>query len=612
MSRWILPLTVGLMACSPTPTSTIDDTELASSPFPIAPPPPDDSYQEKASFDDKLDILLSADRAPSAFAGAFLQLARAWESGRAPANDLEADAFAILDAADPEVQDGVVRTLAAVRAHPPTDMERLYDASFLHASADTVVTVDRLAHAVATELHDGLTLGGPIDECRDAERAGAPRVEACFDVDGDVPGLCPRVCEVVTPGLTVRTNGHVPRLSAGQYFDHEVERSCTIDPVTGRDNCEVLTSPDCTGPQVDGTCLAVPTVRRGDSVTLRGYGFFDVDAAVRMRGAQPLDHDELVQAHVCGDVRTPADAPNDCAIADRLRFTVPSVPYGLYNVTVEVPNTADIPEFDRETYTSFFLGQVMLRVVPPDDATYQLVAEELHCIDETGRFDVTGSDEIGIRILTTAISATGEIGPMTDTQAFDLGDVDSGERRDLDRVLFSARVDAGLSLAVVGFEIDNREAYESNVRGFEEAYALILESNWNKIAETLGGLTEAGVTAAGYAEFSKIAGEAVEFGFNAIVALWAPADLVMEDSEGLPSITLGEVTSPGFPLPDVRQRTTYGGIEVTVEPCADTDEEDRPECDASARAQSQYRERRQYRSDSERSAYQLTIRYNRL
>lgn len=83
----------------------------------------------------------------------------------------------------------------------------------------------------------------------------------------------------------------------------------------------------------------------------------------------------------------------------------------------------------------------------------------------------------------------------------------------------------------------------------------------------------------------------------AIVALWAPADLIIEDTIALSTLDLATLTNANFPAPPEVEFTTNGGIEVKVVP---------------VNKDVQYRERREYHSDDEDSNYHITLRYNRL
>ena len=83
-----------------------------------------------------------------------------------------------------------------------------------------------------------------------------------------------------------------------------------------------------------------------------------------------------------------------------------------------------------------------------------------------------------------------------------------------------------------------------------------------------------------------------------VVALWAPADLIIEDSLGFSTADLVALTSPNFPAPQEGPYTTERGIEVKTTPLD--------------KIPLQYRERREYISAEEDSRYEIVYRWNRV
>jgi len=82
------------------------------------------------------------------------------------------------------------------------------------------------------------------------------------------------------------------------------------------------------------------------------------------------------------------------------------------------------------------------------------------------------------------------------------------------------------------------------------------------------------------------------------VALWAPADLIIEDAAGPTALDLLQLTSVNFPLPLPSEHVTPQGIKAKVTPLD--------------KIPHQYRELREYTSDDEDSRYEIVLRYNRL
>lgn len=576
-----------------------------------------EDIKDKQPYDEKLAELLATASTPSAFAGAFFQLANGFLSGRAPANDLETSAFAILDQLPSATRQVLACSARRYEALDEADRVKLFGPAFATPTS-APLEVSALTQAVASEFNQRLSANAFAEQdpaaCLEGERAGLAREGDCGvpnpDGGGPPQGFCPRICKMRTPSLTgdIRTIGFLPTLQIGEYRPEEQEWAVEIDPVTGKPDWSSVVPPNCTGNErfdPPGLCLAVPNTEAGSTVVLSGYGFSDVDLQVVLDAQPPLSLVRRVDAHVCGDVETPADAPLDCnVIRDRLTFGVPEdLPPGLYEVRIELPggDAADISSFNP-----------FLRVLPPANARFSLASEELRCNDETGRFDFTGSDEVALRISTVPVVSDGTFGDMS-TEVFRYGDMDSGDRRRLDRVHFSDEIRAGMAFTLIGYEVDMGDPFsEDAIRDFEDAWGKVLQSNWGTIADDLGKITALGVTAAGYAQYAAVAGEIVNKATILFVSLWAPADLIMEDADGISSQLMGELTSIDFPDPPAREGTTANGIGLTVEPCADTPDRDRAECDPTAKIPNQYRERREYRSSKEHSNYQATFRYNRL
>jgi hypothetical protein len=283
--------------------------------------------------------------------------------------------------------------------------------------------------------------------------------------------------------------------------------------------------------------------------------------------------------------------------------------------------------YDHEVYSSMGLSTI-LQVVPDPSSSvwFQLRSEEFLSINETGDANNPfGSDEIGIRITMIQALRERKPGPM-DSFDFEFGDVDSGDRFRMDQTHFDSTTAYGFGFSVVGFEIDNEKAYEEAIREFSDVFQLIMESNWAKIADAVGAGVGKLVNLFSSDNLSKAIGEAVSFGIKVAAGLWAPADLVIEDSGGVSFLRAVELTSLGFANPPPEQQRSQGGIYVLAEPCEDTADLDRLECNASAKTLHElgtfasYRERRQYSSFPPEielplglgHSFQITFEYDRL
>jgi hypothetical protein len=181
---------------------------------------------------------------------------------------------------------------------------------------------------------------------------------------------------------------------------------------------------------------------------------------------------------------------------------------------------------------------------------------------------------------------------------FRFGDVDSGENRDISRVLIQESGLAGVSIGVIGFEIDSEDAFEKQIDNFTDAFIDLLKRVWDAIKDKAKEAVAAIVKKYGIkGVIAVLIAAVVLIVVIAIVALWAPADLIIEDTIALSTLDLGMLTNANFPAPAEQEYTTTGDIDVKIVPVS---------------KDVQYRERREYHSDDEDSDYHITLRYNRL
>jgi hypothetical protein len=437
-----------------------------------------------------------------------------------------------------------------------------------------------------------------VDGCTE-ERAGIPRL--IFDQIEGVPiGFVPTIWRV--NGL--RTIHFRPRLGVGDYEPEELQQDCTFEIVNGEVvvNCSVRTE-SCDGHQSDGedgVCLRVPEVQSGDTVTLEGVNFFNIDATVRLQAEAPGGATAEVAAFVCGDQETPATDENggsivDSRVHDQLSFKVPDeFAGGIYEVAVIVPNNTGIDGMDP-VFTS---DSVFIQVVPPDTSIFQISSETLHAEDETSP-SWAGSDEVGLRFVAIPIFNDLSFESMDDnTIDIRLGNVDSGDTRNIARTLVRESNLAGVSIGVMGYEIDSEQAFEEQIESSTEIFIDILKRLWEGLKDELGAAAGFIIGKWGVAGLvGVLVAAAVIIVIAAIVALWAPADPIIEDTIGLSSIELAALSSANFPLPPIRSYTTTQGIDVSIIPVSKGAE---------------YRERREYHSGDEGSNYHINLRYSRI
>lgn len=644
--------------------------------FTVAPPPAAEGPgNEKDSFDEKLAALVESTKVPSAFGGAFFRLGRAYLSGREPITQIEVAAFDILDQASPEMIETLARTLDAIDALPPEDVETLYGLGFIQARPEDPLTHSILTNAVSREIKTYASINEfgetdieemPLEE----ERPGLVREWTCPDIDGAYGAPCPNVCTIETPSLraegAIRTATFQPPLSGWDYEDREREQTLTYDE-KGNPVWLNPQPPQCKGAtgDIDGNpvCLAVPVALAGETVRLEGFNFHDVNAAIRLsngfstiieidahvRGGRPSFEglSELGlgglgsagEASVGGsssDGEGPSGtAPATCNAGDVIHFQIPEdLQPGIYGVDVVVDNPENIiPGSILSSTTATFIQIVS----PPESTRFQFASEQLSAFAQTdGEW---GSDEIGVMVTVIPVSTSGGEVVLGELQKaeFEFGDVDRGERRcmgDADasgqcigRTLFTGTAGGSFGYVIDGFEIDNRKAYKEQITEWSKLYDEITKSGWGVVSTAVGAAVGAIVGVVATPAIGAAVGTVVAAGINTVVAMWAPADRVIQDSGGRSYMELDELTSPLVQTPLPREYTTADGVDVLVEPCEDTDDKDRPECSANAKGPGEYRESRRYAVDRSGdcplsqdnclpynggSLYQLTFRYNRV
>jgi hypothetical protein len=552
----------------------------------------------------KLNKLLANVRVPSTLGASFFHLTRRYLAGKAAANTLEERGFARLRRLPPELQRVLACALDSFDSLSAGERDRLFASAGL-GDVDQPLDPAQLTQAFAEEIagHLGVQLFND-PSCTTTEHPGLVRTQPF--PGGEFPPAQVSVCRI--NGL--RTANFRPPLSLGEYTPAELQQRCHVVLEGGQPKqvCELQTT-NCPGADLIGACLRVQEVEAGNSVLLEGVNFSSVETKVRLTDVATFSITRLVDAHVCGDEETPlteivngAEVPiTDCRVHDRLTFRVPDdLPPGLYDFQVLVPNVGNVPGWG-DTLGS---NSERLVVLPPSTARFQIATEQLRCRAETSPASF-GSDEVGLKFLAVPLFPDltgGEAQSPNGGQPLRFGDVDSGETRGLDHLLFSHQQPiSGVALSILGYEVDGEEAFEKQIESFTQAFVEILKDqlkflldHLKEVASVISKLIEAGWA-------GLIAGAiavAVVLAIDVIVALWAPADLIIEDMIGPTLPDLVQLTSVNFPLPLPSEHISPQGIKVIVTPLEKTPQ--------------QYRERREYVSDDEDSRYEITYRFNRV
>ena len=560
----------------------------------------------KQSQRQKLDGILAGSRVPSTLAAAFFRHARRFLAGETPGNPLEAQAFALFAAMPAQRQRLLACAVKSADALSGQDRDRLLDAGVFGGSGplDAVGLATALGVELSRRAKDAL-FGDPDA----SERPGQDRT---FDVAPGEENFLPevRICTV----NDLRTGNFVPPLNLGDYLPAELEQHCTPVVVNGQTqlSCTVQNG-NCPGQVLfDGTCLRVPEVATGSSVTLSGVNFLSVDGKVRLEARAPLTLVREVDAFVLGDLDTPLTESvggqtvtiRDCRVHDKLTFVVPDdLPSGVYGITVVMPNVSPFPNLGP-TLSS---NQEFIAVVPPPGARFTIASETLHARAETSPASF-GSDEVRVRVRAYPDTLSGAALVLGAEQAFDspeFGDVDSGDTRAMAAVLFSHQdqID-GMVMTIMGHEIDSETAYEEEIDGFTDAFLHYMKI---ALAAVVAGAA-AGALAVGIKDLLLLAlahpillgiAAAVLIGVVLVLAAWAPADPIIADTIGLTVLDLAALTNANLPLPQaVGGIPSIENITINITPLE--------------KVPNQYKERREYVSSAEESRYEVVLRYNRV
>ena len=207
---------------------------------------------------------------------------------------------------------------------------------------------------------------------------------------------------------------------------------------------------------------------------------------------------------------------------------------------------------------------------------------------------------MGLRFLAVPLLADLSTGALQTTSRR-FGDVDSGESRRIDRVFFqSTQPILGVALSVLGHEVDGEDAYQNMVTSVSDIFVDLVKE---QASFAKGALAALGIGAKDLLKLGTtgaiIAGIAIAItlAVDLIIALWAPADLIIEDPTGYALLDLAERTGADFPAPTTPPFRSEGGIDVKVTPVE--------------KLPLQYRERREYASSDEDSRYAIVYRFNR-
>jgi hypothetical protein len=181
-------------------------------------------------------------------------------------------------------------------------------------------------------------------------------------------------------------------------------------------------------------------------------------------------------------------------------------------------------------------------------------------------------------------------------------DFDSGTHRDITRPVF--RPDKpwlGMTLVVLGDEIDSSSAYHHEVTSFSDNFINVVKEELPYIEAALGA--DAGYLSKSFNWWQVIAtgiGLTLLAGIDLLIAWWAPADPIIRDTIALSVNDFAALTSANAPAPGPMTYGAPSGIEVDVNKTIPP-----------VKGPLEYHETRQYRCADQDSAYEITYRFAR-
>ena len=422
--------------------------------------------------------------------------------------------------------------------------------------------------------------------------------------------------------------GHEFALTCTATTDPKNPKSISIDCV---DDVTILmggVAPSCTGgvnynytnPATKAPrCLAIPKCVAGQGVALRGFNFLSLATTAVVRKIGGGFPDMTLACEIMGDDNPPT-ANASCAIRDHALFTLPrsvrdglndrDVPTGRYTVELHVPNESHYAPAPGPAPTEFVSNTAIIEIIPPLDIDYQVWIERGDCYEETAG---PGDDEPWFRSYTAAYRAVGKQSiDITSHDVFNQEDIESGDWIGFPPVTpFDGRLerDGCVAIAIVGLEVDSKDAARDQITGFGESYTLYFKQLFTGLA----GGADSIIAAPGVATFFKtgaITASLIAGGIGALAILvgglffasWAPADPIGYDLLVFDMVTLYNLSTPPGAT-RIQDAGNIGGITWSSYPKGFT---------ITAADIAQYREERQYWSDDEESKYALDFMVTRL
>lgn len=573
-------------------------------------------YKPKQSIEHKLINLAKNNEIATVLGGYYFYLVRRYLSGSSPTNAIEEDAFTIFSNLSAQNKELLKCTMENFEKTPPDLKNRLLSEKI---ERNAPITEDKLIQFVAEELIQriGETIGMDSGRLLN-QHAGLPRPQLGSD---NQPLLLVRIYSI----NNLRTNEHIPSLNILDYKKEELDLQCTAEgcgpKIETPDNPCLCNYKTTELPLFDiNYCLRVLEFLPGEAVILKGVNFIDTNAKVHIKPAfstpDPIIY--IVDAKVCGDTNTPIKEVidgqehviRDSRVKDTLIFTIPNrIPEGSYKFKVIFQNDTGIG------LTNQIQSNIQyLRVIPPVDTTFNITFKQLDVVQETQTQILwwstdAGSDEPSIT--TIAIPIDFDLTPSEgkiETVKYD--DADSGDSYTVNKELFKRNRIQGLSLAIIGYEVNNEDSYKEQVNSYIDSIIRVVSGVWDKIAKR--------VASAAIAEIEIPIGALPSITSNSIslvvmgaiitsVAFWAPADLIIEDTINMTFKDFADLTNPNIPFSKVQAYWTRGNPNFNMPSKIDSNVY--VEVLPISKSETEYIEIRKYFSLLEDSEYDITLSY---
>jgi hypothetical protein len=558
----------------------------------------------KQSQQQKLDTLLKNNPVPSSFAASFIHTCNRFVVGKAAGSEIESKMFEKFRNLSPEMKK-ILKCTTQQFSLLSSRHKSLF-ASSLMQDINTPVDEKNLVIAFEKEI-SALVSGLALGDREAALEARPGKVRLVENSSGD--DVFPNQIHIFKIN-TLRTNDNVPSLAKQDFLPEEFQQVCTprANGEVVEWDCRMQQQP-CDGSSIEDACLKVQQIQSGTSITIEGVNFFDINTKVQLRQKLSNDNGIAIDAFVYGDIDTPVTETingqqivvADSRVHDKIFFQIPEdTAPGIYEFYVAVPNTS--------TFHGSGFGDILLsnsqyvEIIPPSTARYQIASEQLWARKETAPQSF-GSDEVGIKIIAIPIFADPpfQLGTVQEN-SFRFGDVDSEDTRVMESVLFShTQPIAGVVLSIIGYEIDGEEAYANLIKDWTDVFVDLFKEQWKIVLANSAIVLK--LTELGFWGFVIVgASIAITLAIDFFVAIWAPADLIIQDTLAFSVTDLARLTNINIPSPEANSNNT---IYTTAD-------EIKVRLMSAEKRQFEYQEVRGYLSDKEDSWYNITLRYNRL